>query len=320
MPEAGSRPPGRPHGFEPLRHEQLCGAIAREEARLARLETERAQAQTHLAALRSELAALGDIPESRESSAPEPAPRAPETPAEKVRLFRSLFRGRTDVVAVRFVSKRTGQAGYAPACRNKFVRGVCGLPKTKCGECPNQAFVPFDDAAVLAHLTGRHVLGLYPLLDDETCWLLAVDFDKHTWTDDVLAFVETCRRAGLPVSIERSRSGDGGHVWFFFSGTVPASAARAMGCHLLTETLSRRPALGLDSYDRLFPSQDTLPRGGFGNLIALPLQLEPRRPTVRVAPSPREVGPKYRCPGCRRKVQMSGNLTLRTLSDVEKTA
>ena len=121
------------------------------------------------------------------------------------------------------------------------------------------------------------MLGLYPLLEDETCWLLAVDFDKGTWTDDVIAFAETCRRISLPAAIERSRSGKGAHVWFFFSAPVPASAARAMGCYLLTETLSRRHELGLDSYDRLFPSQDTLPRGGFGNLIALPLQREARR-------------------------------------------
>jgi len=146
----------------------------------------------------------------------------------------------------------------------------------KCGECPNQAFIPFDDAAVLDHLTGRQVLGLYPLLEDETCWLLAVDFDKSTWRADVAAFVETCRRAGLSAAVERSRSGNGAHVWFFFSAAVPASAARAMGCHLLTETSSRRHELGLDSYDRLFPSQDTTPRGGFGNLIALPLQREAR--------------------------------------------
>jgi hypothetical protein len=277
MPEAGSRPPRRQHGFEPSRHEQLCGAIAREEARLARLDTERAQAQARLAGLQSELTSLGDSLESRVLSAPQPAPGAPETPAEKVGLFRSLFRGRTDVFPTRFVSKRTGQAGYAPACRDKFSPGVCGLPKVKCGECPNQAFLPFDDAAVLAHLTGRQVLGLYPLLEDDTCWLLAADFDKHSWTDDVHAFAETCRRSGLPASIERSRSGNGAHAWFFFSAPVPASAARAMGCHLLTETLSRRHELGLDSYDRLFPSQDTLPRGGFGNLIALPLQREARR-------------------------------------------
>jgi hypothetical protein len=102
-----------------------------------------------------------------------------------VTLFRSLFRGRDEIFPTRFVSKKSGKAGYAPACRNKFVRGVCELPKVKCGECPNQAFIPFDDAAVVRHLTGRHVMGVYPLLDDETCWFLAVDFDKSEWIDDV---------------------------------------------------------------------------------------------------------------------------------------
>ncbi len=265
------------HPMQPSRREEIREAIAREESRLDRLEAEQAHARARLAELRSVLASLGGDPEAREGSQPQAASGVPETPAEKVRLFRSLFRGRTDVFPTRFVSKRTGKAGYAPACRNKFVPGVCELPKVKCRECPNQAFLPFDDAAVLAHLTGRQVLGLYPLLEDETCWLLAVDFDKETWTDDVIAFAETCRHVGLPAAIERSRSGKGAHVWFFFSAPVPASAARAMGCYLLTETLSRRHQLGLDSYDRLFPSQDTLPRGGFGNLIALPLQREARR-------------------------------------------
>ncbi len=203
--------------------------------------------------------------------------QVPQTPAEKVRLFRSLFRGRRDVFPTRFVSKRTGTPGYAPACRNKFVKGVCELPKVKCGECPNQAFIPLDDAAVIAHLTGRHVMGVYPLLEDETCWFLAVDFDKSTWTADLSAFVETCRRAGLPAAVERSRSGNGAHVWFFFSAPVPASLARKMGCYLITETMSRHHQLSMDSYDRFFPSQDTMPRGGFGNLIALPLQHEPRQ-------------------------------------------
>jgi superfamily II DNA or RNA helicase len=150
------------------------------------------------------------------------------------------------------------------------------LPKIKCGDCPNQAFIPFDDAAVIGHLTGRHVMGVYPLLPDETCWFLAVDFDKRTWTEDVSAFVETCRQVGIPAALERSRSGDGAHVWFFFSSPVPAAAARKMGCYLITETMSRRHELSMESYDRLFPSQDTLPRGGFGNLIALPLQHGPR--------------------------------------------
>lgn len=201
----------------------------------------------------------------------------PKTSAEKVRLFRSLFRGREDVFPTRFMSKKTGKSGYAPACRNKFVKGVCELPKVKCGECPNQAFVSFDDTAVIGHLTGRHVMGVYQLLDDETCWFLAVDFDKSTWTEDVSAFVETCRRVCVPAAVERSRSGNGAHVWFFFSAPVAASIARKMGCYLITETMSRRHQLSMDSYDRLFPSQDTMPRGGFGNLIALPLQHEPRQ-------------------------------------------
>jgi len=194
-----------------------------------------------------------------------------------VKLFRSLFRGRADVFPTRFVSKKTGKPGYAPACRNKFVKGVCELPKIKCGECPNQAFIPFDDTAVLAHLKGRQVMGVYPLLEDETCWFLAVDFDKSTWVEDVRAFMETCRHIGLPAAVERSRSGNGAHVWFFFSAPVAARTARKMGCYLITETMSGRHQLSMDSYDRLFPSQDTMPRGGFGNLIALPLQYEPRR-------------------------------------------
>ena len=205
---------------------------------------------------------------------PQPVPRSPE---EKVRLFRQLFRGRADVFPTRFVSKKTGKPGYAPACTNKFVRGVCELPKVKCGECPNQAFVPVDDAAVLAHLQGRHVMGVYPLLEDDTCWFLAVDFDKSTWTEDVLAFVATCRQVGLPAAVERSRSGNGAHVWFFFREPVPAVIARRMGCYLITETMSRRHELSMESYDRLFPSQDTMPSGGFGNLIALPLQYGPRQ-------------------------------------------
>jgi hypothetical protein len=130
---------------------------------------------------------------------------------------------------------------------------------------------------VLDHLQGRHVMGVYPLLADDTCWLLAVDFDKASWQDDVGAFVETCGAAGVPVAVERSRSGNGAHAWFFFAAPIAASEARKMGCYLLTETMARRHQLSMESYDRLCPNQDTLPRGGFGNLIALPRQFEPRQ-------------------------------------------
>jgi hypothetical protein len=259
------------------RREELLEAIAREEARLAQLEAEQAEGRTRLAAFRVELAAVGAEEEIRVLPPFAAEGPVPKTPGAKLKLFRSLFRGREDIFPTRFVSKKTGKPGYAPACRNKFVKGVCELPKIKCGDCPSQAFIPFDDTPVVGHLTGRHLMGVYPLLADETCWSLAVDFDKSTWSEDVSAFAETCRRGGLPVAVERSRSGNGAHVWFFFSAPVSAGAARKMGCYLITETMSRRQQLSMDSYDRLFPSQDTMPRGGFGNLIALPLQHQPRQ-------------------------------------------
>jgi len=260
------------------RRDELIGEIEKAEALLSHLEAEQEQARARVAALREELASQGRAePGIRVHLPPTPSQPVPRSPQEKVRLFRQLFRGRADVFPTRFVSRKTGKPGYAPACTNKFVRGVCELPKIKCGECPNQAFVPVDDAAVLAHLQGRHVMGVYPLLEDDTCWFLAVDFDKSTWTEDVLAFVATCRDVGLPAAVERSRSGNGAHVWFFFREPVPAVIARRMGCFLITETMSRRHELSMDSYDRLFPSQDTMPRGGFGNLIALPLQHGPRQ-------------------------------------------
>ena len=115
-----------------------------------------------------------------------------------------------------------------------------------------------------------------PCSSDETCYLLAVDLDGDGWQEDAGALRETCQRLALPVALERSRSGKGGHLWFFFAEAIPASMARNVGSYLLTETMEGRPEIGLASYDRLFPNQDTLPKGGFGNLIALPLQKKPR--------------------------------------------
>jgi superfamily II DNA or RNA helicase/very-short-patch-repair endonuclease len=114
------------------------------------------------------------------------------------------------------------------------------------------------------------------MLLDETCFFVAADFDKSGWLEDAAAFMETCRRTDLPAALERSRSGRGGHVWLFFDEAVPAVLARKLGAHILTETMERRPDVGFNSYDRLFPNQDTLPQGGFGNLIALPLQKSAR--------------------------------------------
>jgi superfamily II DNA or RNA helicase/very-short-patch-repair endonuclease len=200
----------------------------------------------------------------------------------KISLFRSLFRGREDVYPRRFESRRTGKAGYAPACSNEWVRGICEKPRIKCADCPQRRFLPLTDAVVRWHLSGHDddgqpfVAGVYPMLPDETCFFLAVDFDKTGWREDATAFLDMCRRLSLPAALERSRSGRGGHVWLFFDQAVPAALARKLGSHILTETMERHPKAGLDSYDRLFPNQDTMPRGGFGNLIALPLQKQSR--------------------------------------------
>ena len=203
-------------------------------------------------------------------------------PAAKIALFRSLFRVRDDVYARRFESKRTGKSGYAPACANEWVRGVCEKPRIKCADCPHRRFLPLTDDVIRWHLSGcdldgePFVAGGYPLFQDETCAFLAIDFDKAEWGADSVAFLQTCRRMHLPAALERSRSGRGGHVWLFFEEAIPAALARRLGSSLLTETMERRPDVGLDSYDRLFPNQDFLPQGGFGNLIALPLQKVPR--------------------------------------------
>jgi len=195
--------------------------------------------------------------------------------SEKIRLFRFLFHGREDVFARLWWSRKNQRVGYSPVCRHEWNPAWCGKPRVKCSDCPNQDYTPITDEVIQGHLEGRHTIGIYPLLLDETCYLLAVDFDKHSWMEDVAAFMETCRQMDIPAVIERSRSGNGAHVWIFFSEAVPASAARKLGCYLLTETMTRHHQLGMDSYDRLFPNQDNLPKGGFGNLIALPLQKAP---------------------------------------------
>lgn len=259
------------------KRDRLLGLIEQEQSRLAGLVRETSASEQRLEALRRELLEMDSVSETRPADVQKPHDPVTATAEGRITVFRSLFRGRADIYATRFVSTKTGKAGYAPACRNKWVEGLCKLPRVKCSECANQAFLPPDDEAIRAHLLGRHVLGVYPMLADETCWFLAIDFDKASWQADVVALTATCRQKGLAPAVERSRSGQGAHVWFFFTAPVPARSARAMGCALITETMASRPELGMDSYDRLFPNQDSMPRGGFGNLIALPLQFEARK-------------------------------------------
>ena len=191
----------------------------------------------------------------------------------KITLFRSLFRGREDVYPRRFENLKTGKKGYWPVRRNSWDKD-------------DREFLPVTDEVVKNHLSGvdpqegssrDFTIGVYPMLLDETCYFLAADFDKSSWQADARAFLETCKLFSVPAVLERSRSGNGGHIWIFFSEPIQAGLARKMGTFLLTQTMDRRPEIGLNSYDRFFPSQDTLPKGGFGNLIALPLQNKPRK-------------------------------------------
>ncbi|MCX5659624.1 MAG: DEAD/DEAH box helicase family protein [Planctomycetota bacterium] len=188
---------------------------------------------------------------------------------EKMSLFRRLFHGREDVYATRWEG-RDGKAGYSPACRRVWEKSSNKVPEE------DRAYFPLTDRVIYDHLTGQLTVGVYPLLTDERCWFLAADFDKASWQEDVTAFLKTCNEWNVPAVLERSRSGKGGHVWMFFESALPASQARKLGAAILTRTMERRHLVGLDSYDRFFPSQDTMPKGGFGNLIALPLQHAPR--------------------------------------------
>ena len=195
---------------------------------------------------------------------------------EKVALFRRLFRGRMDVYPIRWESKTTGKSGYAPACANEWRAGVCEKPRIKCGDCGNRLLIPLSDAVIYGHLAGEHTVGVYPLLEDDSCYFVAVDFDEAEWREDARAFMGSCEALGVPAALEISRSGCGAHAWVFFAGRVSARDARRLGTAVISHTCARTRQLKLNSYDRLFPNQDTMPKGGFGNLIALPLQKGPR--------------------------------------------
>ena len=250
-----------------------------------RRDEENQQLREENARLRQLLAAHGiPIPQSTMDDAPPhdvSEPALAETKEERARkrivLFRSLFRGREDVYARRWENP-DGRHGYSPAALKDWKAINASRPEDRKKVDQNtRKFLPLTDAVIENHLFGRETVGIYPLLPDETCWFLAVDFDKKTWADDSCAFFDTCHELHVPGVLERSRSGNGAHAWIFFDNALPASIARKLGCAILTRTMERRHQLGLDSYDRLFPSQDTMPKGGFGNLIALPLQFAPRR-------------------------------------------
>lgn len=205
---------------------------------------------------------------------------------ERIRLFQSLFKGREDVFARRWFSKTTGKSGYQPVCINEWKQGICDKKKYRCVICPNRNFAPLTTQDMYRHLEGKDeyccdVVGLYAIMQDNNCAFLCADFDdkncKYGYKEDVLAYVGVCREWLIPYAIERSRSGNGAHVWIFFEAPLPASKARRLGNAILTEAMTRNGQMSFNSYDQFFPNQDYLPEGGFGNLVALPLQGQARR-------------------------------------------
>jgi superfamily II DNA or RNA helicase len=199
--------------------------------------------------------------------------KRPETTDEKIELFNKLFVCRSSVYP-KFWKNKKGRKGYSPDCKNEWVQGVCFKPKIKCSDCTHQAFYPLDRASILKHLQGIHKIGSYAIESNDTCIFLACDFDDEGWKDDVLIYAKTARSMGIDIAIERSRSGNGAHAWIFFAAPVSAYLARQLGTLILSRAQEYRPQMDFKSYDRFFPNQDFMPKGGFGNLIALPFEKE----------------------------------------------
>jgi hypothetical protein len=237
---------------------EMPAAVA---AELARLRAENARLLKMLELSRRQ-AAPPDPAQAGFFDAP-PGPVHKDSPNDaKVAFFRALFAARTDIYATRIENSRTGWRGWLPAVRGGWQRGI---PHER------RDYLPLTKDVLAAHLKGDARVGVYPLLGGDRCWWLAADFDGQDALTEALMYVKAGRAFGVPVALEVSRSGVGMHAWAFFTAPVPAGTARRLGTGLLREAMAIRGKVNLASYDRLFPSQDLLPAGGVGNLIALPL-------------------------------------------------
>ena len=204
------------------------------------------------------------------------------TREEKVKMFMNYFKGRDDVYPYLSVDKNNPNVKYyIPACANEWKNGICNKTMgKKCRNCKYRENKPLSKDIIYKHMYENNPIGIYPLLENDTCYFLSLDFDnKNTNNDiksDVLAFANICDKYKIPIAIERSRSGKGIHIWIFFDKNMKAITARKLGSLLLSKTMEIRN-LSISSFDRMFPNQDTLPKGGYGNLIALPFQNQPSK-------------------------------------------
>lgn len=196
---------------------------------------------------------------------------------EKLQIFRNLFRGREDVFAVRWEKQDKSASGYTPVCLNEWKQKLCNkLQRKKCKYCDNKAYAQFSDFYAEQHLRGNKYYGIYPLLKDNTSYFIVADFDGKKWQEEALRFLNGCEKYNLSVQLERSRSGNGGHIWIFFEDKYPAYKSRNIAINILREAKIIDQFEKEDAFDRLFPNQDMHSGEGLGNLIALPLQGESR--------------------------------------------
>lgn len=199
-----------------------------------------------------------------------------------VKIFMNYFKGRNDVYPYLSIDKNNPNIKYyIPACANEWKNGVCNKTMgKKCKNCQYRKNKPISKETIYKHMYGNYPIGIYPLLENDTCFFLSLDFDdkdsKKDIKSDVLAFASVCDKYEVPIAIERSRSGNGIHIWMFFDTNIKAITARKLGSLLLSKTMEISN-ISISSFDRMFPNQDTLPKGGYGNLIALPFQNEPSK-------------------------------------------
>jgi len=195
------------------------------------------------------------------------------TSQEKINIFKNIFCGRKDVFAIHWEKADKSISGYTPACLNEWKPDLCyKLQRQKCKDCPNSKYAELNEYYISLHLQGQKILGIYPLLESNESYFVAADFDDKNWDKDILKFYNKCQEYNLPVYIERSKSGNGGHAWLFFEDKYPAFKSRNIAINILRDAKIIDQFSKEDSFDRLFPNQDEHSGKGFGNLIALPLQ------------------------------------------------